>query len=81
MIRTDGNWRVRYQLIRNDEVSDARMMDIQHEQHRRRLWAIVDKFKAKTDVHILRLVAMMATIVSMRRDSLEAKLAAPAIVT
>jgi hypothetical protein len=57
------------------------MVDIQHEQHRRRLWAIVDKFKAKTDVHILRLVVMMATIVSMRRDSLEGKLAAPAIVT
>jgi hypothetical protein len=57
------------------------MVDIQHEQHRRRLWAIVDEFKAKTDVHILRLVVMMATIVSMRRDYLEAKLAAPAIVT
>jgi hypothetical protein len=57
------------------------MVDIQHEQHRRRLWAIVDKFKAKTDVHILRLVVMMATIVSMRRDYLEAKLAAPAIAT
>jgi hypothetical protein len=32
-------------------------------------------------MHILRLVVMMATIVSMRRDYLEAKLAAPAIAT
>ena len=46
-----GNGRVRHHPVGNDDVVGARVMDVQHQHHRRRLRTVVDQLVTNTDLH------------------------------
>ena len=67
--------RSRRQIVGHDDVAGARVMDVQHQHHRRRLRTVVDQFVADSELHLSHYIRVMrAPLCDSRQAPLSGRL-------